>query len=131
MGEKLTILGGATGLGSNLADIQSQEFNDLVSYDAKRIANSMTRCTVKKCAKSLGFKEVLCRFDFVEQDSTTPKEYLELAKQASELGIQIDVNKLKELTKLQFIDTESWSPAVSNGWTKKDAEEVKEEREKE
>ena len=131
LGEKLTILGGATGLGSNLADIQSQEFADLVSYDCKRIANSMTRCAVSKCVKKLfGDVDVKCRFQFVEQDNTSPKEYLEMAKQASEIGLQIDVNKLKELTKLQFIDTEAWSPAVSNGWTKKDAEEVKEEREK-
>ena len=63
LGEKLTILGGATGLGSNLADIQSQEFADLVSYDCKRIANSMTRCAVSKCVKKLfGDVDVKCRF---------------------------------------------------------------------
>ena len=65
-----------------------------------------------------------------DQDMEKANRYLEMAKQASEIGIQIDVNKLKELTKLQFIDTKAWSPTVANGWTRKDAEEVKEEREK-
>ena len=49
----MTTLGGATGLGSNLAEVQSQEFADLVSYDCKRIANTFTRCAVAKCVKKM------------------------------------------------------------------------------
>ena len=62
LGEKLTTLGGSTGLGSNLADVQSREFDNLVNYDCKRIANVFTRCAVKKCVEHLGQEDVLCRF---------------------------------------------------------------------
>lgn len=113
LGEKMTTLGGSAGLGSNLADIQSQEFNDLVTYDCKRIANAMSRCTVRKCVKHLGYTEQLCRFEFIEQDKTTPEQYLNLARQAKDLGLSIDVTKLKELTKLSFIGDEEkdvWTP---------------------
>lgn len=110
----MTTLGGSSGLGSNLADIQSQEFQDLVSYDAKRIANAMSRCTVRKCVRKMfGNSPVLCRFEFVEQDNTEPSKYLEMAKQVKELGIKVDVQKLKELTGLQFISDEEsgiWMP---------------------
>lgn len=116
LGEKMTTLGGSAGLGSNLAEIQSQEFNDLVTYDAKRIANTMTRCAVRKCAKHLGFKDTLCRFEFIEKDNTDPSKYLEMAKQIKDMGVKIDIQKLKELTNLTFIadDQESlWTPDVS------------------
>lgn len=115
LGEKMTTLGGSAGLGSNLAEIQSQEFDDLVSYDCKRIANSMTRCTVAKCVnKMFGNKEVLCRFEFIEQDNVEPSAYLEMAKAARDIGLKIDVQKLKDLTKLSFIGDEEadlWTPA--------------------
>lgn len=114
LGEKLTILGGATGLGSNLADIQSQEFADLVSYDCKRIANTLTRCAVAKCVKkTFGDQPTLCRFQFVEQDNIEPGKYLEMARAARDMGLKIDVQKLKELTKLSFISEEEadlWTP---------------------
>ena len=113
LGEKMTTLGGSAGLGSNLAEIQSQEFSDLVSYDCKRIANTMTRCTVAKCLKHLGFKEQLCRFEFVEQDNVDPIKYLEMAKQVKDMGIKVDVQKLKEITNLPFISEEEadlWTP---------------------
>lgn len=122
LGEKMTTLGGSSGLGSNLAEIQSQEFNDLVSYDAKRIANVMSRCTVAKCTKSLGFSEVLCRFEFVEQDSVEPSKYLEMAQMVKNMGLKVDVQKLKELTNLAFISEEEadlWTPE------RKDEEETK------
>lgn len=122
LGEKMTTLGGSSGLGSNLAEIQSQEFNDLVTYDAKRIANTMSRCTVAKCAKHLGYKETLCRFAFVENDSVEPSKYIEMAKAVKDLGLKIDVQKLKELTKLSFISEEEadlWTPETA----KKDEDE--------
>ena len=114
LGEKLTTLGGSTGLGSNLAEIQSQEFNDLVSYDCKRIANTFTRCAVAKCVKkTFGDQPTLCRFQFVEQDNIEPGKYLEMARAAKDMGLKIDIQKLKELTKLSFISEEEadlWTP---------------------
>lgn len=115
LGEKMTTLGGSSGLGSNLAEIQSQEFADLVSYDCKRIANAMTTCTVKKCVKKLfgNGAEPLCRFSFVESDNVEPMKYLEMARAAKDMGLAIDVAKLKELTKLSFLSESeevAWSP---------------------
>ena len=114
LGEKMTTLGGSAGLGSNLADIQSQEFNDIVSYDCKRIANAFSRCVIGKCVKKFfGDAEVKCRFEFVEKDSTEPSKYLEMAKAVKEMGIKVDIQKLKELTGLQFISDEEadlWTP---------------------
>lgn len=114
LGEKLTTLGGSTGLGSNLADVQQNEFKQLINYDCKRISNALTRCAVRKCVnKIFPNAEVKCRFAFVEQDDITPKEYLELAKQAQDMGMKIDVQTLKKLTGLQFIssnEAEVWKP---------------------
>lgn len=117
-GEKMTTLGGSTGLGSNLADIQSQEFNNLVSYDCKRIANSMTRCAVRKCVKKMfPGKDLLCKFTFVEDDNVLPEKYIELARSLKDMGVTIDIAKLKELTGLSFISDEQsdiWQPADRN-----------------
>lgn len=113
-GEKLTTLGGATGLGSNLADVQSQEFQNLINYDCKRISNALTRCAVKKCVKHLfPGNEVLCRFSFVEQDDIKPEKYIELATTLKNMGVTIDIAKLKEMTGLRFIADEQssvWQP---------------------
>ena len=113
-GEKLTTLGGSTGLGSNLADIQSQEFNNLVNYDCKRISNAMTRCAVSKCVRKMfGNVDVKCRFSFVEDDNIKPEKYLEMANTLKNMGISLDVAKLKEVTGLSFISDEQssvWTP---------------------
>ena len=113
-GEKLTTLGGSTGLGSNLADIQSKEFDNLVSYDCKRISNAMTRCAVRKCVNSMfPNQEVKCKFSFIEEDRTTPEKYLELAEKLKNMGVTIDIQNLKKITGLSFISDEQssvWQP---------------------
>lgn len=113
-GGTLATLGGSTGLGSNLADVQNTQFQSLVNYDCKRIQNAM-QTVVEKCVKKIygNRAEVKVRFEFVEQDETKPEEYLELAKKAKELGLKVDVQKLKELTNLTFIsddETDLWQP---------------------
>ena len=91
IGGSLNTLGGATGLGSNLADKQDEQFQSLINLDGKKIENTINAVAVKKVVKGLGFNKVLCRFNFTEQDYTTPKEYLELAKTAKDLGATIDL----------------------------------------
>ena len=54
-----------------------------------------------------------------------------MALKIRDLGMKIDPIKFKEMTKLQWIDTDSWSPDVSMGWTRNDALEAKKEREEE
>ena len=113
-GEKLTTLGGSTGLGSNLADIQSKEFDNLVSYDCKRISNAMTRCAVRKCVNAMfPNQDVKCKFSFIEEDRTTPEKYLELAEKLKNMGVTIDIQNLKKITGLSFISDEQssvWQP---------------------
>ena len=115
VGNTSAILGDVgSGLGSDVATKQDDQFQSLISLDCKRIANAMTRCAVKKCVNELfPGKDVLCRFDFVEESTTTPEEYLNLAKVAKDMGISIDIAKLKELTKLAFISDDQsdlWTP---------------------
>lgn len=91
-GGTLATLGGSTGLGSNLADVQNQQFQSLVNYDCKRIQNAM-QTVVDKCVKKVYGKdaETKVRFEFVESDEVTPDEYLEMARKVKDLGLKIDV----------------------------------------
>lgn len=57
---------------------------------------------------------MLVRFEFTEADEVKPLEYLELAAKCKDLGIKVDIAKLKELTGLQFISDEEqdlWVPS--------------------
>ena len=118
IGGSLNTLGGGTGLGSNLADKQDEHFQSLINMDAKKIQNTMNAVGIKKICRDILNQPTRCRFQFVEQDDTTPTEYLELAKAAKDIGAAIDIGKLKELTKLGFIqmpdnpngEVEAWSP---------------------
>lgn len=112
-GGTLMTIGGSTGLGSDLARVQQESFNSIVSQDCKRISNAMTDGVVNKVVKALGWKEPLCRFTFVEDDERGAEEYLALAKAAVDLGFKIDAAKFKEATKLQWIEAdETWSPGA-------------------
>lgn len=86
----------------------------LVNSDCKAIQNALTDCAVRKAVNEiLGEKEVLCRFTFIETDSTTPAEYLDLAAKAKAMGLNVDVGQLKKLTKLTFISDDQkdvWQP---------------------
>ena len=115
VGNTSSILGDVgSGLGSDVATKQDDQFQQLVSYDCKRIANAMTRCAVAKCVKRMfNTDEVKCRFSFVEDDYVTPKEYLDMATTLKNMGVTIDIAKLKEITKLSFIADEQssvWQP---------------------
>ena len=74
----------------------------------------MTRCAVSKCVhKMFGNVDVKCRFSFVEDDNVTPEKYLEMANTLKNMGISLDVAKLKEVTGLSFISDEQssvWTP---------------------
>lgn len=125
-GGTLATLGGSTGLGSNLADVQNSQFQSLVNYDCKRIQNAMQTVVDKCVAKMFGSAEVKVRFEFVEADEVKPSEYLELAQKAKALGLKVDVQKLKSLTGLQFIADEEkdlWTPSSDVAEDKADQKE--------
>ena len=74
----------------------------------------MSDIVIKKCAQQLGYSNVACRFEFVEADEFGAKDYVELAEKLNSLGVKIDSKKLKELTKLDFIDDSetTWTPGA-------------------
>lgn len=116
-GGTLATLGGSTGLGSNLADVQNSQFQSLVNYDCKRLQNAM-QVVVDKCVKNVYGSNVesKVRFEFVEADEVKPLEYLELAQKARDLGLKVDVQKLRDLTGLTFIAEEEkdlWTPSLT------------------
>ena len=123
-GGTLLTLSGSTGLGSNLADVQLQQFNNLVNRDCKLIQNAINGSVMRMLAEKLGGGKLLCTFRFVEKDETTALEYLEYAKAARDLGLALDVEKLKKLTGLSFIvgaeengGEEVWHPEQNNETT--------------
>lgn len=74
---------------------------------------------VDKCVKKVygPSAESKVRFEFVETNETKPMEYLELAQKARDLGLKVDIQKLKELTGLTFIAEEEkdlWTPSIDD-----------------
>lgn len=113
VGSPTIVLGGSTGLGSDLTSQQEKAFQTLINLDCKKIANAMTACVLQKCADFLNQK-LLCRFEFVEDDIVAPEKYLEMANVAKQMGLTIDIPELKRLTKLSFIketESEIWAPS--------------------
>ena len=110
-GGTLMTIGGSTGLGSDLARVQQESFNSIVNQDCKRIANAITDCICRKCAKHLG-QDLKCKFTFVEDVEYGPQEYFEFAQKAKDLGFKIDAAEFKRLTKLNFLlEDETWTPS--------------------
>lgn len=85
-----------------------------MSLDCKRISNAMN-VAVKKCCDSLGFSRALCKFVFTEDEDIDVGEYLDYAAKLQQIGVTLDIQKLKALTKLEFIKDETqdvWRPAA-------------------
>lgn len=55
----------------------------------------MSEIVVKKCAQHLGYSNVACRFEFVEDDEFAAKDYVDLAEKLHSMGVKIDSKKLK------------------------------------
>ena len=120
LGGTLLAMPGATGLGSDLARVQQESFNSIVNQDCKTISNAMSSGVVSKCVKHLfgSSAKQLCRFTFVEDDEYSANDYLDMA------------SKLKEVTKLNFIDDTDveWKPdeeSTSKEWTPEEKAELK------
>ena len=65
VGGSLNTLGGSTGLGSNLAEKQDDQFQSIINLDAKKIQNTINSSAVPKVCRWLG-QEQMCRFKFIE-----------------------------------------------------------------
>ena len=76
----------------------------------------------------------MCRFTFVEDDEYSANDYLDMEVKLNSLGVKIDSSKLKEITKLDFIDdsTVEWTPTpedASTEWSPEDKEQLRKEME--
>lgn len=102
-GGSLATIGGSTGLGSNLADVQNDQFQMLVSQDCKRISNVMSSVVVSKICREILVQDVLCRFSFLEDEEITSEQYLEMAQKLVGMNVPINLTEFKKLTGISFI----------------------------
>jgi hypothetical protein len=71
----------------------------------------------------------------VEDEEYTANDYLDMAIKLNGLGVKLDTKKLKEMTKLAFIDDSDvqWKPAdelkETKEWTPSEKEELRKELE--
>ena len=133
-GGTLMTIGGSTGLGSDLARVQQESFNSIVNQDCKLISNAMTSIVVNKCVQHLFGQNAknLVRFTFVEDDEYSANDYIDMAVKLNTLGVKLDASKLKEMTKLAFIDDteQTWTPEKEDKeWTPEAKAELRKEME--
>lgn len=115
-GGTLTSLAQATGLGSNIADVQNDVFKTIVRHDAYKIGDLVNRGVAKKLLNwQFPGKPHLVYFDLSNEDKQNPEKYLDDAVKAKGAGLRIDKNQLEELTgyKLSNETTEE-SPSIWN-----------------
>lgn len=98
-GGTLTSLAQATGLGSNLADVQQDVFKTIVRHDAYKIGDLINRGIAKKLLNERfpGLPH-LVYFDLSNESKESPEKYLQDAVTAKNAGLEIDLNQLCELT---------------------------------
>lgn len=94
----------------------------------------MTNNVITKCVKKLFGENAkpLVRFTFVEDDEYSANDYLDMAVKLNTLGVKLDATKLKEMTKLQFIDDseQEWTPTpadASKEWSPEAKDELRKE----
>ena len=110
-GGTLNTIGGATGLGSNLADVQNEQFNKLVRKDIRKIEKAMTK-GVGVVARGMGLNPEGLRFNFVSDEDDT-KEVLEVAEKMKGLGLTIDIEKMRKYIKYDIMSDaqkDLWMP---------------------
>ena len=98
-GGTLTSLAQATGLGSNIADVQQDVFKTIVRHDAYKIGDLINRGIAKKLLNWMfPNKPHLVYFDLSNEAKQNPEKYLQDAVSAKSAGLAIDMNQLEELT---------------------------------
>lgn len=113
IGSTAAVLGDVSGgLNEGISNLQKSQFDSFVTQDCKAIANSMTRCVVSKVVRHLGYKENLCKFQFVEDETITTNDYLEMLTKLKSANIPVNIEEFKKVTGISFIDEtkDIWQP---------------------
>lgn len=114
-GGTLTSLAQATGLGSNLADVQQDVFKTIVRHDAYKIGDLINRGIAKKLLNwKFPGKPHLVYFDLSNESKQNPEKYLADAVTAKNAGLELDINQLEEMTGYKLSKVKQ---APSNEWT--------------
>lgn len=128
-GGTLQSLTEATGLGSNVAEMQAEVFKSIVRSDCSKIGDLINRgvANVLLDAKFPG-KPHLVYFDLLGEEKAAPEKYLNDAVLAHNAGLEVDIDQLSELTgyKLAPIptsDSNTWTPSLFSKPAKSDKEE--------
>lgn len=113
-GGTLTSLAQATGLGSNIADVQNDVFKTIVRHDASKIGDLINRGIAKKLLDwKFPGKPHLVYFDLSNEDKQNPEKYLDDAVRAKNAGLEIDLSQLQDLTCYKLTKSEE---KPSNEW---------------
>lgn len=110
-GGSLNTIGGATGLGSNLADVQNDQFMKLVRRDIRILEKTLTKLC-QWTARKMGVDGSDLQFKF-DSDEDQTKDVLETAERLKALGASIDLEKLRNLVKFDLFkdgQAEAWTP---------------------
>lgn len=124
-GGTLTSLAQATGMGSNVADVQNDVFKTIVRHDAYKIGDLINRGIAKRLLEwQFPNRPHLAYFDLSNESKQNPEKYLADAVTAKNAGLEIDINQLQDLTtyKLSKVevkqDTSIWNvPRINKGET--------------
>lgn len=133
-GGTLTSLAQATGLGSNIADVQQDVFKTIVRHDAYKIGDLINRGIAKKLLNArFPGKPHLVYFDLTSETKQTPEKYLADALTAKNAGLEIDKAQLEDctgykLTKIEEKPSNEWNvPRFPNNEDRNSIEEWKKE----
>ena len=104
-GGTLASLAQATGLGSNIADVQNEVFKSIVRKDANKIGDLINRGIAKKLLNAqFPNKPHLVYFDLADEEKQSADKYLDDAVKAKNAGLAIDRNQLEEMTGYKLTD---------------------------
>lgn len=130
-GGTLTSLAQATGLGSNIADVQNDVFKTIVRHDAYKIGDLMNRGIAKQLLDwQFPGKPHLVYFDLADEAKQNPEKYLADAVSAKNAGLSIDLNQLQELTGYKLTKDET-QKEEANVWTVPSSSKTVDEERKE
>lgn len=106
-GGLLTSLTAATGMGSNVAEVQEKVFKQIVRKDASNIAQLLDTSISKPILNAMfPGKPHLAYFDIGYEEELNPTNVLQNVKLAKDAGLTIDISQIEELTGYRFVNTE-------------------------